>query len=345
MDIVILTPIYLEYSIVRNFLSDIKVKRYNGFTCEVGQFQGIHHNYRIAIRETGARETAAALATQEVIEQLKPSILILLGICGGIKDVKIGDVVVGTKAYGYEAGKETPNGFVARPESYHYDKELIEHIKILLHHSNWKKRSTESQNAIVVFGPIASGNKVIATTESPIYKQLKLHYNDTTAVEMEAAGFAEAAFKHKNVRILNIRGVSDLLDEKSEADAGGSQERAVKSASAFVFEILTNLNPQDWGMSTSSNMPNNNGEFANVFSVKDKAVLEKLITNGSAGEAIHTLREYSPKYDKNIRKQILHLTDRWKEYDRKRRMGLLDAHHLAVERGQILDTLIDLINT
>lgn len=246
MDAVILTPISIEYSIVRSFLSNLEVRRISNFTCEIGQFKGKHYTYQIAIRETGSRETAAALVTQSIIEELKPSLLILLGICGGIKDVVIGDVVVGTKAYGYEAGKETPNGFVARPEAYHYDKELIEYIKILQYSFDWKKRSVDSQNAKVIYGPIASGNKVIASKESPIFKQLKLHYNDTTAIEMEAAGFAEAAFKYKNVRILNIRGVSDLLDKKKESDEGGSQKRAVRNAAAFVFELLYQIDFEEF---------------------------------------------------------------------------------------------------
>lgn len=344
MDVVILTPIAIEYSIVRRFLSNLKMKRIANFTCEVGQFEGKYHKFQIAIRETGSKETTAALATQAIIENLNPSILILLGICGGVKDVKIGDVVVGTKAYGYEAGKETPDGFVARPESYHYDKELIEHIKILEYSFDRDKLNPNHEEVKVFYGPIASGNKVIASTNSHIFHQLKLHYNDTTAVEMEATGFAEAAFMYKNVRILNIRGVSDLLEGKTKSDTEGSQEYAIENASAFVFELLFHFNPEDWFTPNSLNKKSTDLSSGN-FSKEMKTSLGNLIRKGQSGEAIRKLQEYLPTLNHKDREQVLHLTDRWGEYTRKRRMGLLDAHRLNVERGQIVASLIELIGT
>lgn len=56
---------------------------------------------------------------------LTPIQIVLAGVAGGVKDVAIGDIVIGTKFYGYEFGKETPGGFVTRPEGGYYSKELI----------------------------------------------------------------------------------------------------------------------------------------------------------------------------------------------------------------------------
>lgn len=39
-----------------------------------------------------------------------------------------------------------------------------------------------------------------------------------------------------------IRGISDLIDNKGAADAASSQEAAARHASAFTFQILSNLN-------------------------------------------------------------------------------------------------------
>jgi hypothetical protein len=37
------------------------------------------------------------------------------------------------------------------------------------------------------------------------------------------------------------RGISDLLEGKEEADAGGSQKQAAANAAAFAFQVLANL--------------------------------------------------------------------------------------------------------
>lgn len=233
MDIAILTPIEVEYLAVRKFLQHIREENAAGLIYEVGTFQGLHHPYSVVIRQSGSKVSDVALATEKIIQSFQPSLVLLVGIAGGIKDVSVGDVIVGTKAYGYESGKETKEGFDSRPDGLPYDLELIDKARAFARKNNYDYK--------VFFGPIASGDKVITSTDSPVYKILKKHFNDTLAVEMESIGFAKATLPYKHIRAMNIRGISDMIDNKTQMDAAGHQPVAADRAATFAFGLLKDL--------------------------------------------------------------------------------------------------------
>lgn len=241
MDIAILTPIQVEHHAILARLPEVAERMEGGQRYLVGKFAGKHHPLNIITQQTGSKNEVVALATERAVRRFRPMVVILAGIAGGVKDVAIGDVVVGTKYYGFESGKVTANGFAMRPESGHYSQELITAAQSVSGTDKWWRRGENSARYRAVFGAIAASNKVIASTDSETYRLLKRHYNDTTAVEMEAAGFGQAMLSYPATRFLNIRGISDLLDAKSKSDAGGSQELAADNMAAFVFELLYQL--------------------------------------------------------------------------------------------------------
>ncbi|MBI1227822.1 MAG: hypothetical protein GC192_21485 [Bacteroidetes bacterium] len=238
MRVAILTPTPVEHCAILALLPDSTEKMLGGDRYRIGRFQGRHHLLEIITQEAGSKNENIALATERVIKNFQPTVVILAGVAGGVKDVSIGDVMVGTKYYGYEFGKVTPDGFATRPQSGYYSKELLTLAQSVAGNWEWRSRAKNTL-AKVVFGAIAAGNKVVAATDSDAYRLLKQTYNDTTAIEMEAVGFGQAMLSYPAIRFLNVRGISDLLDGKSKSD--GSQELAAQNMAGFVFELLYQL--------------------------------------------------------------------------------------------------------
>lgn len=243
---VILTAIEVEFLATLEYLVGTHEEIYHGTIYERGNFVADKWLWDIGVGQIGAGNSASAAAVERAITFFQPEIILFVGVAGGVKDVKIGDVVAVTKVYGYESGKVHDTGFLARPEVGMPSFRLVERAKAEARKNTWRRRipgyphlSLAEPRAFV--GPIAAGEKVIATTSSDLFDFLKRNYNDTLAVEMEGRGFLEAARANEHVQALIIRGISDLIDNKSTYDIQGSQEVAARYAAAFAFEILARL--------------------------------------------------------------------------------------------------------
>lgn len=278
MQIAILTPIAVEYNAVRRHLKNIKEDRNPKGLYEIGSFTTKLGDLSIVLQQTGARNSSIALATERIIELYNPKIIFLVGVAGGVKDVVIGSIVVGTKTYGYESGKETEDGFKARPEVYTFTKTLQDIALSVSRKGTWLRRAGKGKTDVeCIFGAIASGDKVIATQRTNLFKFLKDTYNDTAAIDMEAVGFAEVFTRHTSIKYLCIRGISDLLDNKSQSDGSGSQSIASANVAAFTFELINQLTKEDLGDANTSSKPfpssqqiiNNNGSIGTQINIQN----------------------------------------------------------------------------
>lgn len=245
---VILTAIPVEYAAVRQHLVGLREENYRESIYERGTFTGEKCLWDVVIAEIGTGNSASAIKVERAITGFEPGLILLVGIAGGVKDVNIGDVVVATEVYGYESGKVDNSGFLARPRVGMVSSRLLERAKVEARKAKWLQRVYRIlpmgvSSPRVLIGPIAAGEKILASTTSKMVKFLHTHYNDTLAVEMEGRGFLEAAHANEHVQALIIRGISDLLDRKSEGDARGFQEIAARHASAFAFEVLAQRDP------------------------------------------------------------------------------------------------------
>jgi len=240
----LMTALPLEYKAVTAHLQNLREETHpRGTVYEVGEFTGADGSrWEVCVAETGMGNSGAATETERAISYFGPEIAIFVGVAGGLKDVAIGDVVVATKVYGYESGK-AQREFLPRPNVYETAYDLQQRARAEAKREQWLNRlgSPKTRRIRAFVRPIASGEKVLASRRSALSKFLRQNCSDAIAIDMEGTGFLSALHASHQVRGLIVRGISDLIDGKSKADARGSQTLAARHASAFTFEILSKL--------------------------------------------------------------------------------------------------------
>ncbi|SDO92646.1 Polyribonucleotide nucleotidyltransferase (polynucleotide phosphorylase) [Streptomyces sp. cf386] len=176
----------------------------------------------------------AAALTMQIVSWLRPEALLFVGVAGSLKhDIGIGDVVVATKVYGIHGGRQTPEGFHARPEVWHGSHRLVQ-----------AARSALRGMLGVHYKPVAVGDVVLADDRSVLAEHIRRHYNDACAIEMEGSGAAHAAYLSGQLDTLIVRGISDLANaEKHKADASGSQSQAAERAALAAVTVLRKQQP------------------------------------------------------------------------------------------------------
>ncbi len=238
---VILTALPVEYLAVRKHLANPKeVVHPNGTIYERGDFAD---GWQVGLVEIGAGNVGAALEVERAAAYFKPDVILFVGIAGGIRDVKLGDVVATTKIYGYESGKRE-HDFIARPEISLSSYSLEQRARAEARRSDWMERLDNAILTTTVFvAPIAAGEKVTAFAESNVLQFLRSTYEDVVAVEMEGFRYLEAGRANPQIPTMVIRGISNLINNKDKLDASRMeyQQLAAKHASAFAFEILAKL--------------------------------------------------------------------------------------------------------
>lgn len=207
-------------------------------TYYIGHINPDSESYKIAVvRSSHPGNTPAAVVTRDLIKDLDPKYVVLIGIAAGYDDdgLKLGDVVVSDSIIDYDYTKEFNEKTLNRQRMFNSDPYLIECVKKFKWDGKIEtKKPDGSSDPNIKVGHIATGNKVIAST---IYKEkIKSIHDKIIAIEMESGGVADAAQQLKNpIGILVIKGISDMGDKDKGDDW---HEYSANVAAQFFVDFL-----------------------------------------------------------------------------------------------------------
>lgn len=240
--VVILTALDLEYGAVRERLTNPRLHRHPaGTRFEVGSLGGT--GCRVALALVGKGNHPAAVLAERAMAEFSPAAVLFVGVAGGLwPNVRLGDVVVATKIYAYHGGTSEDDGMKARPKAWEIPHEADQIARHVARQSEWTRGLPADRAPVVHFGPIAAGEVVQDSAVSGQAQWIRRHYNDAVAIEMEAAGVAQAGHLNHALPVVVVRGISDRADgSKTTTDGENWQPRAARHAAAFATALAREL--------------------------------------------------------------------------------------------------------
>ena len=214
-----------EISLLEENLQNLRSEHMADFDIYCGEYAGKN----VVLALSGIGKVNAALSTALVLQH-RPDFVINTGSAGGLgSGLKVGDVVIGTQtahhdvdvtAFGYAIG-HVPR----MPARFESDPALC---------AAAEKAAAAFEHAAVHRGLIVSGDQFVHSSES--VAEVRRHFPDAQAVEMEAAAIAQSCHRF-GVPFVVVRAISDLADE--EADT--SFETFLKTASVHSAKMVLQL--------------------------------------------------------------------------------------------------------
>jgi adenosylhomocysteine nucleosidase len=188
---------------------------------EVAADAGVLQVVAMQTLEPGPHSAAAAYHLMR--NAFRPSVVLLVGIAGGIRpDLVIGDVVVSDEVICYDARRETPSDLRRRGKSHAMTPAIRYRINEFFHR-NGPVVSVDPGSFRVFHGPIGSGAAVVTDEGSDIRDFLRRFNEKTLAVETEASGVGQAFYEEIDSERtltgwLTIRGISDLAGRHKDRE-------------------------------------------------------------------------------------------------------------------------------
>lgn len=196
-------------------------------------YTGRIKHHEVVLVESGIGKVMSAMSVAVLVNDFEVTAVINTGSAGAVASgLEIGDVVVADRlvyhdvdvtAFGYDYGQ-----MARQPLYYEASRYLVEEMKAVLEKTQQTSR----------VGLIATGDSFIAGQDK--VDQIKKHFPDVLAVEMEGAAIAQAAHS-LGLPFMVIRAMSDTASHDANITFDEFILEAGKRSAETLIQLLNNL--------------------------------------------------------------------------------------------------------
>jgi nucleoside phosphorylase len=213
--------------------------------------------YDVVLRRLSGRgNIKASTGATELMNDFRPPYILLVGIAGGAKGTKLGDVIVPDFVEGYEMRKLVDGKFRRRMEAYDHPSLRLRHQMAeplfddpsWLDHINIGRRPDQAETYPMAFqGNLIAGEKILGCNELEYQRMILDDYENAKAVDMESIGLATAVYEMRATRYydpqyLVVRGFSDLVHSEHNDDTRDKwRSYAAHTASIFAARVIERI--------------------------------------------------------------------------------------------------------
>ena len=209
----------------------------------------------VVCQAPGQTNLTASDIVRDFVEDFRPEFFLLVGIAGGHggREVRLGDVVIADFVEDSEYFKLVEGKSLHRKRAYDHPSYKLRQLyaeplsKISEWHKHIDVKRPNKKLPRAVIANLASGEKLLGDRKNAYQKMIVAHFDKAAVFEMEGFGVASQIFKqrgsvHYNPQYLIIRGISDLVNEKSnQATRNKWKTYAACVAAAFTKSLVDRI--------------------------------------------------------------------------------------------------------
>jgi nucleoside phosphorylase len=249
VDIVIITALQQpeKEAVLKLFSSFWEERIEDGVLYKISDVQFSNCTLSVAVAcQNDMGMVPATILTTKAIRSWQPAIVIMTGICGGVKGkVNLGDIIIVQNVFDYGSGKII-NGKLQPDYSplqmnanlcnllidFSRDKDNLSSIL-----TEWPTESGKPETHLKAHvGSLASGAAVVA--DDSVVIDIQSHKRSLLGVDMEAYGVARATVEvsNRNAKFLIVKGVTDFADVNKSDDI---REFCAYASASFVKKFIS----------------------------------------------------------------------------------------------------------